>query len=78
MKGFDKKNVAIAGLAALCILILTIFTAYLIAENNAKKAEIARLQQPRQIGVADIAEWVWGEITKEMTRQGRPSPGATP
>ena len=64
MQKYDKKNVVIVGLIVLCISILTLFTAYLIMENNAKRAEIARLQQSRQIGVADVVEWLWREIIK--------------
>ena len=78
MKSFDTKNLIIVGLLAFCILLLAVFVGYLITENDAKKAEIARLQQqqPRQIGTGEIAEWILGEIIKSTRSTPETKPPA--
>jgi len=74
MKNYDKKNIIIAVLIAFCLSISALFIVYLIADNNAKKAEIARLQQPQQIDAERIAEWVLGEIIKSIRSSPQPEP----
>ena len=74
MKSYDKKNIIIAVLIVFCLSISALFIVYLIADNNAKKAEIAKLQQPRQWDAEKIAEWVLGEIIKSI----RSSPSSEP
>jgi len=77
MKNYDKKNVIIAVLIAFCFSISALFIAYLIADNNAKKAEIAKLQQPRQMDAEGIAKWVLEEIIKSI-RSSSPSEPVSP
>ena len=74
MKNYDKKNIIIAVLIAFCLSISALFIVYLIADNNAKKAEIAKLQQPRQMDAERIAKWVLGEIIKSIRSSSSPEP----
>ena len=78
MKNYDRKNVIIAVLIALCFSISTLFIVYLIADNNAKKAEIAKLQQPQQVDPKEIAGWVLGEIIKSIRSSPAPESLPTP